>query len=26
MHAPGDVRAEERADPEIIEPTDAVIT
>jgi threonine dehydrogenase-like Zn-dependent dehydrogenase len=25
MEAPGDVRVEERADPEIVEPTDAVI-
>ena len=25
MHAPGDVRTEERDDPEIIHPTDAVI-
>jgi threonine dehydrogenase-like Zn-dependent dehydrogenase len=25
MHAPGDVRVEERADPKIVEPTDAVI-
>jgi threonine dehydrogenase-like Zn-dependent dehydrogenase len=25
MHAPGDVRVEERADPQIVEPTDAII-
>jgi threonine dehydrogenase-like Zn-dependent dehydrogenase len=25
IHAPGDVRCEERADPEIIEPTDAIV-
>lgn len=25
MHAPGDVRVEEREDPTILEPTDAVI-
>ena len=25
MHSPGDVRVEEREDPKIIEPTDAII-